>query len=102
MERPPNISKNAWKFLSEEISDAAGTILLAAGILDHPDLLNGLILSIPLDITSIQCFLDEEAAKDLTGGAGHVRMRSLGDKQSYLVPREAVIEAFHSGIDYLE
>jgi hypothetical protein len=102
MERPANISKKAWELLVRAVDTKPGTMLIAAGILEHPELLADITLSIPLEISAIECVIDKEAAGALAAGAAHLKLKRLGDKKEYLVPREVVLEAFLGEIDYLE
>jgi len=102
MERPANISEAAWKLLNEKIDNNPGPLLIAAGILKHPELLEGIIISVPLKETDIDCLITKEAAEAISLGTSHIRVKQFGVKREYLVPIEIIIEAFKGDIDYVE
>ena len=101
-ERPANLSEKSWVFLMGKISEAPGRFLMAAGIIEHPELLAGIILNILLENTEIECFIPRESATTLSSGASHILLKRLGDKKEYLVPRGVVLNALEGEIDYLE
>lgn len=103
MERPANISPEAWSLLQQHVSDHPGIHLIVAGWLSRPELLRGVIVELPVGDGSVDCLIDEEAAAQIASDAEHIRLTGIGDRKEYLVPLGDVLSAVQDGnVDYLE